>query len=63
MRHHPVIPPARRYPFGFDAIMANPDHGRFRRWYDATSLLPPGRAARADAPGARSTPHALPEAA
>jgi hypothetical protein len=60
MRHHPVIPPARRYPFGFDAIMANPDHGRFHRWYDATSLLPPGRA---DAPGARSTPHALPEAA
>jgi hypothetical protein len=45
MRYHPVLPPARRHPFGFDAIMASPDHGRFRRWYDATSLLPPGRAA------------------
>jgi hypothetical protein len=44
MRHHPMTP-ARRHPFGFDAIMADPKHGRFRRWYEATSRLPPGRAA------------------
>jgi hypothetical protein len=55
MRFHPVAPSVRRYPFGFDAIMAKPDHGRFRRWYDATSLLPPGRAAVA---GALSAPEA-----
>jgi hypothetical protein len=38
MRFHPVVP--RPTGFGFDEIMARPFENRFRRWYDATSLLP-----------------------
>jgi hypothetical protein len=39
MRHHPVAH-ARPTGFGFDDIMARPFENHFRRWYDATSLLP-----------------------
>lgn len=30
----------RRTGFGFEAIMAMPDHARFRRWHDRTRILP-----------------------
>jgi hypothetical protein len=33
-----------RHAFGFDAIMANPDHRRFTDWYARTSFFAPGRA-------------------
>lgn len=55
MRHHPANPSARRHAFGFDAIMAEADRGRFRRWHDASSLLAPGRTAVA---GVFSAPEA-----
>ena len=38
MRFHPVVPQPTG--FGFDEIMARPFENRFRRWYDAKSLLP-----------------------
>lgn len=33
----------QRHAFGFDRIMAHPDHHRFRDWYARTNLLRPTR--------------------
>lgn len=42
MRYHPLAgAPSRRPGFGFEEIMATPDHGRFRRWYDRASFFAP----------------------
>lgn len=35
-----------KHPFGFEAIMRESHTGQFRRWYAATSRLPPPGAAR-----------------
>ncbi len=34
----------QRHAFGFDRIMAHPDHHRFRDWYARTSFFAPRRA-------------------
>ncbi len=34
----------KRHAFGFDAIMAEPDHSRFQDWYARTSFFAPKRA-------------------